>query len=113
MGYLGGTYSIPKEFRKSKVEWVLDLKNNEVVSAIFELSKFKEVVEDGFEYVKNISIYFAPTPSDKTAIIERNLLYAIKPTRTSWGTKSKPEIEIEFSHTGALSNVEIQQLKNR
>ncbi len=112
MGYLGGTYSIPKEFRRSSKEWVLNLKKDEVVSTIFDLSKFKGLVEEGFEYTKHLSIYMAKAPKEKTADIERNLLYSINPTRTQWGTKSKPDVAISINHTGDLSNDKLQRQNN-
>jgi hypothetical protein len=113
MGYLGGTYTIPKEFRNSSEDWMLDIKKDEVQSTIFNLEKFKAVVEEGFLYAKKLSIYLAPAPTEKVADIERNLLYQVKPTRTNWGTNSKPGNEMIIRHTGALSDKDIKNQRNR
>jgi hypothetical protein len=102
MGYIGGIYSIPAEFRTENIPWSPNIDDPAVIDTILDLKKFQELVCDGFIYIEHLKIYFACVPAVQVRAIERNLLYALKPVRTTWGTLSPPGETLELTHGGVL-----------
>lgn len=102
MGYIGRTYSIPAEFRKSRTPWALDTSKPEVMRALLDKEQFLLVVADAYEYIKHLRIFFARVDAADTALLERQLLYMLKPIRTTWGTLSPLGESVEVQHGGTL-----------
>lgn len=96
---VGGLYTIPKEFRRSGVAWIPDWNVEDTIATLLSLNKLLTIVEDGFRYASVCHIYLWPaTPDTDVKLIERNLLYDLKPTGTIWGTKSVPANRINIRH---------------
>ena len=102
MGYIGGTYSIPGEYRRSGKPWALDVRDEAVVSTLLNKEQFVLLIEEAFEYTQKLKIFLACTPPESVSVIERNLLYQLRPTRTTWGTLTAPGQPLEISHRGAF-----------
>jgi len=96
---VGGLYTIPKEFRRSDVAWIPDWTMEETAATLLSLEKFLNIVEEGFRYASACRIYLWPaTPDANVRLIERNLLYDLKPTSTIWGTISEPVTRLNIRH---------------
>ena len=118
--YIGGLCSIPfyrKELNKSWVppeeSWVPSEKKCNYIKAITDIEKFKEIVCAGYNYAESIKIYFCtdpttdpPDPPLDLNLLERQLLYKIKPLLTYRGTATAPQEEYEFDHGGVLAGKE-------
>lgn len=102
MGYVGGSYSIPAEFRAKVSEWSLDIQNAAVLDTILDVERLKRVIEDGFAYVRKLSIYLAQVAASDTRTVERTLLFTLKPIRTKWGTLSRPSETLNIIHAGTF-----------
>jgi len=102
MGYVGGSYSIPAEFRSEGSEWSLNVQNPAVLDTIFDLERLKRVIEEGFAYVRKLSIYLAKVAASDTRTVERTLLFTLKPVRTKWGTLSRPSETLNIIHAGTF-----------
>jgi hypothetical protein len=97
---IGGRYLIPAEFTSNSKEWRCDFKDPEVIETLFDEIAFKKVVSDGFNYSKLIRIYFAKIDPGKVGVVERNLLYDLRPPYTKPGTKSEPKDRVKILHHG-------------
>jgi hypothetical protein len=100
---IGGHYVIPTAYRsKKEKDWSCDRNNPEVLDIIFDKEKFIEIVSDGFSYINHLEIFLAPVSSNLVNIVERNLLFDLKPIRTKWGTKTEPSERIKIEHKGNI-----------
>lgn len=96
---VGGLYNIPKEFRRSDVAWIPDWTMEETAATPLSLEKFLNIVEEGFRFASACSSFLWPaTPDANVRLIERNLLYDLKPTGTKVGTMSEPVTRLDIRH---------------
>jgi hypothetical protein len=101
--YAGGVYHIPAKYRVAGEDWIPNIfpKNAEYV---LDEEKMTSLVKEGMRFAKQLTIYFATVDdADKKKIktIERELLYALKPSGTKWGTNTPPGTRIEILHKNA------------
>lgn len=97
---IGGLYTVPMQFTNNGADWVCDYNNDEVLGILFNEQKFKEVISYGFRYAAAIQIYLGKLPASKASVVERNLLYYLKPSTTNWGTQSEPKERVRLIHSG-------------
>lgn len=97
---IGGLYTVPMQFTNNGADWVCDYNNDEVLGILFNEQKFKEVISYGFRYAAAIQIYLAKLSASKVNVVERNLLYYLKPSTTNWGTQSEPKERVRLIHSG-------------
>ncbi|MFH1862521.1 MAG: hypothetical protein ABH878_06865, partial [bacterium] len=95
------------EFRKLGEYWSYGFKESvkkiEVIKTIRNEEKFIELVKDAFEFTKHIEIYLCPIEGNdmNVRLIERNLLFDLKPEGTIPGTKSEPSERCLIVHKNA------------
>lgn len=96
---VGGLYTIPREYRTSGTEWVPDAARDEVTTCLLDASQFKSLVEEAYRYLQSWRVFLWATPPDlDPRVVERNLLFDLKPVRTTWGTKSLPAERLTLLH---------------
>ena len=99
---VGGLYTIPKEYRQSNEAWVPNWSLPTVAEVILDREKYQKVIDEGFAYEAACQVYLATLDSaDESKIVERQLLYDLQPSSTSWGTKSAPNSPIDIVHIDA------------
>jgi len=90
--------------------WVSLKKRPSYIETITDIEKFMGIVRAGYKYAESIKIYFCtdlPTdPPLEVKLLERQLLYKIKPLLTYRGTAAAPQEEYEFDHGGDLAGKE-------
>jgi len=97
---IGGLYTIPREFRDSGNDWIPDLSRSDVAEVILYRAQFDQVIDEAFEYSNACEVYLAPLNSaDEAKRVERQLLYDLQPSGTTWGKKSPPSSPISIIHT--------------
>lgn len=101
---ISGTYSIPTEFIKDREKgWAVNWEDSEVVEILIDCKRYLKIVSCGFDYVAACKVYLWPYRGDVSLkIIERNLLYDLRPTGTTMGTKSVPPQKVSIRHENAL-----------
>ena len=94
---IGGLYTIPKEFRRCGRTWVPD--SAETVETMLDRVAFTTVVEEGFRYAEACDVYVWITPPGfDPDVVERNLLYDLRPSGTDWGKNSIPAVRLKIGH---------------
>jgi hypothetical protein len=101
MFYMGACYSVPGWFRNSERDWSLDLKDQEVVSTIFNKEKLFPLISQSLDYANHLQVFLAKAPRDTVKDIERNLLYDLKPSGTKGGTLTPPRVSLQIGHKNA------------
>lgn len=100
---VGGLYTIPKEYRSEDRDWKPDWSDPDVARVLLNPERFHKLVDDGFTYSKNCYIYLSTLNSLGDAkLIERQLLYDLKPTGTKWGVATPPSSPVLITHSNAL-----------
>ena len=115
--FIGGRYSIPFYIRSgnsgsAKESWIFDLDKEEVVRTVVDKDKFIEIIKDGYKYMKSINLYYCILQKEITSpkLVERKLLFNIKPLYTKRGTKTDPDSNLQVVHSGDLAMTELQQM---
>ncbi len=99
---ISGLYDIPKKYRTSGDNWVPKRSQREVADVLLNQEKFRQLVGEGFRFADALSVYLYCARSGKDVrAIERNLLYDLRPTGTTWGTKTIPNLRLELQHQSA------------
>lgn len=98
---LGGQMSIPADFREEKVDWRMNYNDKSVVDIVLDKEKFVKALSGFYHYLDCTRVYLAPCDSSLVKTVERNLLFDLRPTRTSWGTRSEPSDRLTFIHHNA------------
>ncbi len=104
--FRGGLYTIPKEHFDGVRSWRA-VAEKEIFDTHFDSTRFNEIIEVSFRYLKTIKIYIAPLGSaisnDKLKLIESNLIYALQPIdERTRGKKHPPKgRELLIYNTGA------------
>lgn len=96
---LGSAYLLPGKYRECGNDWSLDLSRPEVLEILFDLANFQKLVAENFKYIHNLNIHLAPC--EDNTVIERNLIFQLKPIGNERGKKTKPLNEVSFVHQNA------------
>lgn len=96
---VSGLYSIPREFRRNRTEWIPDWTKPDVAGVLLDKEKYLELIDDAFRYSSIIDVYlFRALNGENVHALERILLYSLQPTGTKWGTLTKPNPELKLIH---------------
>lgn len=98
---VGGLYNVPAAFRLCKEEWIPDWRKYDTYTILTDIEKMKMLIEECFKYITACRVYLAKTSRDKVAILERNLLWDLRPCGTKWGTMTQPNPRLEIVHSNA------------
>jgi len=101
LSLIAGHYQIPEWFRSGQTRWEMDPAESEVVETVFDANKYHALVDEGFRYAKTIRLYLCPLAGDLVKNVERQLLYELRPLKTSWGTRTQPSEILNLLHDGA------------
>lgn len=99
---LGLQYSIPSEFRKTKLAWIpstgIDYKET-----LLDSHKFLATHEESRNYLSALTSYTCPLKVDQAQIrkVERTLLWQLQPRGTRVGTRSPPADQLSIVHAGS------------
>lgn len=100
---IGGLYTIPKEYRSEDHDWVPNWSDSDVADVLLNPHRFHKLVGDGFAYAEKCQIYLATLNSlDEAKLVERQLLYDLRPTGTKWGLSTPPSSSVSITHINAL-----------
>jgi hypothetical protein len=74
--------------------------------------RHRRLLDASRRYVETVNVYFAPVTDNRLAQVERVLLYHLNPTMTTWGTVSRPTINLAIRNRSApwVGKVSEQQL---
>jgi hypothetical protein len=92
--------------------WGIDYDSSHCRDVLFDIDRFKHVVDFAFEFAAKINVYLAKARREYVAILERQLQYDLGrcyPTLRIRGTASQPKARLNIIHANAkwaASNVQ-------
>ena len=88
---IGGLYTIPHEFYAADCDWVPDWSRQDIYTVLLNPEEFHKLVDAGFAYADACEVHLCGlTSGNEAQQIERQLLYDLQPTGTTWGTRTPP-----------------------
>jgi hypothetical protein len=111
---IGCLYRIPAWARRSGLAWECFPQRPECASVLFSKERLLELVAEAFDYITSVDVYLAPFEGALLSILERNLIWTLKPFDNGSGTRTPPTTLMEIDHGEAAwiaqSNVSRVQL---
>jgi len=99
---IGGRYQLPGSACFDGRAWEMAPDHRDVVEKVFDKSQFKRLVDDAFGYVERLRIFLCKLDNAAPLkMIERQLLFELKPTDTKWGTTTPPIAFLKQVHESA------------
>lgn len=97
---IGCLYQIPEWARAGAKRWECRLGQPEVTAVLFTKPKLLALVAQAFDYVTGSRIYVTPFGRD-LEVVERNLIWDLRPLDNTSGTKSAPPSRVRLRHHDA------------